>query len=248
MTDPINDNLQYWEKLERPPKWALRAITGGRLAGKTDINPQWRYQAMTEVFGPCGVGWKIIREKEWTIPGTEGQVFAFVNVSIQVKIEDVWSETIPGTGGSMLIEKEKNGLHCNDEAFKMATTDAIGTALKMLGTAAHVYNGPNFKSKYDKEINEPPKQLVNRVLNSPKPAPVATFTEKVADTFKEPEKKKSKFEEDPTKISLEQSVRMHAKKSQFKVKDEELKAYLKETHGIEHSYEIPKVEYDKICE
>ena len=54
----MSDNLSIYNALKQPPKEALRAIQGGRLAGKTDINPQWRYKALTEQFGPCGIGWK----------------------------------------------------------------------------------------------------------------------------------------------------------------------------------------------
>ncbi len=51
-------SLKYWDKLRQPPKEALKKITGGRLKGMTDISPIWRIKAVTEVFGPCGIGWK----------------------------------------------------------------------------------------------------------------------------------------------------------------------------------------------
>jgi hypothetical protein len=99
---------------------------------------------MTEQFGLCGVGWKFIVDRQWTEQGDAGNVFAFVNVKVFVKIGDEWSEAIPGNGGSFLIEKESSGLHCNDEAYKMATTDALGAAMKMLGVGAEIYLG-NFE-------------------------------------------------------------------------------------------------------
>ena len=52
----------------------------------------------------------------------------------------------------MLIAKEKNGLHCNDEAFKMATTDALSVASKHIGVAASVYMGQTL-GKYDNKSN-----------------------------------------------------------------------------------------------
>lgn len=140
--------MEAWNKMKRPPAWALRTIQAGRLKGKSDINPQWRYQAMTEVFGPCGIGWKYTIENLWTEPGPDNQVFAFARVSLEVKQDGVWSEPIPGIGGHMLIVKEKSGLHANDEAYKMAVTDALSTAMKMLGVAADVYSGAWDGSKY----------------------------------------------------------------------------------------------------
>ena len=151
------ENMELWNNLKRPPPESLKRISGGRLNGMTDIKPQWRYQAMTEQFGMCGIGWKYTVEKEWLEQGPDGQVFAFVDVNLYTWMdgEDMkWSSPIPGTGGAMLVEKEKAGLHANDEAFKMATTDALGTAMKMLGVAADIYAGLWDGSKY-KDTNPP---------------------------------------------------------------------------------------------
>lgn len=141
-------NLSIWDKLNKPPKHALKTIQAGRLKGKSDINPQWRYKAMTELFGVCGIGWKYTIDKKWTEQGSDGQIMAFVDISVFIKMNDQWSDPISGNGGSFLIAKEKEGLHCNDEAFKMATTDALGTAMKMLGVASEIYEGNWDGTKY----------------------------------------------------------------------------------------------------
>jgi hypothetical protein len=145
-----------WEKLARPPASALKAIQAGRLKGKSDINPMWRIKAMTEVFGQCGDGWKFEIVRLWTEAGSDGQVFAFAHVNLFVRtsqfIEDKkWNDPIPGIGGHYLIVKESSGLHANDEGYKMAITDALGTAMKMLGVAADVYMGLWDGSKYKDE-------------------------------------------------------------------------------------------------
>ena len=144
----MSDNLSYWNRLAEVPSWALREITSGRLRGKSDINPCWRLQAMTETFGPCGQGWKYSIEKAWTEDGPDGQVMVFVQVSLRVKIEGAWSDSIPGIGGSMLISKESRGLHASDEGYKCALTDALSVAMKALGVGAKVYQGLWDGSKY----------------------------------------------------------------------------------------------------
>lgn len=152
----MNQNVEIWDKLKSPPQHALKQIKGGRLSGKTDINPQWRYQAMTEVFGVCGVGWKYDIIRTWNEEGSDGQRMAFVEVKVYTKDENnVWSDGIPGIGGSMLIANEKNGLYTSDEGYKMATTDALSVALKMLGVGADIYMGMNSGSKYDRATPEP---------------------------------------------------------------------------------------------
>ena len=148
------ENLKIWNAVKQPPATALRQIQAGRLKNKTDINPQWRYHAMTEQFGMCGFGWKYEVVKTWAEPGPDNQVFAFAQVNLYVKVGDQWSEAIPGLGGHMLAVKETSGLHANDEGYKMAITDALGTAMKMLGVAADVYAGRWDGSKYKDDGTE----------------------------------------------------------------------------------------------
>jgi hypothetical protein len=133
------ENLALWKRIARPPADALKKISGGRLGGMTDINPQYRAEALTAEFGPIGFGWKYTIDKMWTEPGPDNQVFAFANVSLFVKRGEVWSDAIVGSGGNMLVEKESKGMHANDEAWKMTITDALGNAAKYLGLGADVY-------------------------------------------------------------------------------------------------------------
>ena len=139
--------MKYWNKLKRPPEGALKKITGGRLSGFTDIKPQWRYEVMTEVFGPCGVGWKYTIEELWQSEGADGVIVANAKIHLFIK-DGEWSDPIPGVGGAMLVAKETKGLYTSDEAYKMAVTDALGTAMKYIGVAADVYSGLWDGSKY----------------------------------------------------------------------------------------------------
>ena len=141
-------NMDLWNKVSKPPTSALKTIGAGRLKGKSDVNPQWRYQAMTENFGLCGVGWKYTVDRKWTELGSEGQVMCFADVSLYVRVNGEWSDAIPGSGGSMLVELESKGLHTSDEGYKMAVTDALSVAMKMLGVAAEIYLGNFDGSKY----------------------------------------------------------------------------------------------------
>lgn len=152
------NNLEIWNKVSQPPDWALKEITGGRLKGKTDINPQWRYNALTEHFGICGIGWKyeIVRLWEVAISNVVDDVFAFSEIKLYIKQDGQWSDPIPGIGGSLLVETELKGLHANDEAFKMATTDALSVACKMLGIGANIYSGSKYDTKNKTVI--PPKK------------------------------------------------------------------------------------------
>lgn len=140
------DNMTKWNQMNCPPQNVLKSITGGRLQGMTDIKPQWRYKILTEIYGPCGEGWGFEIKRLWRELGTEGQIFVFAQILL-------WageSHDIPGVGGSMLIAQEKKGLFNCDEAYKMAVTDALSSASKMLGVGAEVYMGNWDGTKYKK--------------------------------------------------------------------------------------------------
>lgn len=146
------DNLELYNALRTPPEEALKEIRGGRMSGKTDINPMWRIKALTEQFGPCGIGWKYEVTRQWTEPGSNGEISAFCNIDLYYKYGDAWSAAIPGTGGSAFVAKEKNGLYTSDECYKMALTDAISVAAKALGVAGDIYWGKD-PTKYSRPGN-----------------------------------------------------------------------------------------------
>lgn len=133
------DNLEIYNQLRSVPQDAQKPIQAGRLKGMTDINPMWRIKALTERFGPCGVGWKLEVIEKRIIDGSDGQKVASVDALLYIKTDGEWSAPIPGTGGSMLVSNERNGPYTSDEAFKMAYTDAISVCCKMLGVGADVY-------------------------------------------------------------------------------------------------------------
>ena len=143
------DNLTIYNEVRSVPDSAKRRIEAGRLKGKTDINPMWRIKALTEKFGPCGFGWKYVITDKRLEQGANGEVAAFLDIDLFVKADGVWSDAIPGTGGSAFVAKEKNGPYTSDECFKMALTDAISVACKALGFCADVYWEAD-RSKYDK--------------------------------------------------------------------------------------------------
>lgn len=133
------------------PAEAKKPITAGRLKGFTDINPMWRIKRLTEMFGPCGIGWWYeITDKRIVEDDTTKQKAAFVDIMLYYKhpLNGEVSHGIPGTGGSALVAQERNGPYFSDEAFKMALTDAISVASKSLGLGADVYYEKD-RSKYN---------------------------------------------------------------------------------------------------
>lgn len=149
------ENMEIYNQIRSVPKEAQKTIKGGRLNGFTDINSMWRIQELTRMFGPCGIGWKYTIEREWMEAGANGEVSAFMDILLYYKFGGIWSEGIPGTGGSSFVAKERNGLYTSDECYKMALTDAISVAAKAIGMGADIYWDKG-RSKYDVARNEQP--------------------------------------------------------------------------------------------
>lgn len=168
-----DDRMRIYSATRAVPQEAIKQIGAGRLKGMSDINPMWRIKIMTETFGPCGTGWKYEIKKQWN--ETYGQeTKAFVNVDLYYKKEDgEWSEPIPGTGGSTIVEVNSKGyLYVNDEGYKMALTDALSVAMKSLGVAADVYfqKDADYGTKYAQQqstaegaVNFTPPPYLNEV-------------------------------------------------------------------------------------
>lgn len=149
-------NLELYNKVRVVPIEAQKQIGGGRLKGMTDINPMWRIKTLTEMFGACGDGWFYVITDKRVVDGANGEKVATVDIELRVKHANSvdWSTPIVGTGGSMLVSSEKAGLYTNDEAFKMALTDAISVACKALGVGADIYWSKD-RTKYDEHVEQP---------------------------------------------------------------------------------------------
>lgn len=145
------DNMKYFSLLKEVPEDALKKIKAGRIKGYSDVNPMWRIEKMTEVFWPCGIGWAVSEPIFEHIP-TGNETIVSCKITLKIKQDEEWSEPIPWVGWSKSLIQEKNWPYINDEAEKMAYTDALSVAMKMIWLAADVYRWDNNNeepTKYD---------------------------------------------------------------------------------------------------
>lgn len=155
-------NLEIYDKVREVPKNAQKNITAGRLKGMTDINPQWRIEKLTEVFGPVGIGWFAKEIKREFVDGANEEKMCFVDIELFIKVDGEWSKPIYGTGGSTFVAKESKGLYTSDEVVKMAYTDAISVACKQLGFGADIYWNKS-DSKYMQKTNNNAQPVTKKV-------------------------------------------------------------------------------------
>ena len=155
----IHSNMRFYGQVQDTPQEARKEIGAGRLKGYTDINPMFRIKKLTEVFGPAGFGWWTQNEDFSFEECKTGETAVFCKLELVVvdpETKEV-SHPITGVGGNKFVANEKNGPYCNDEAMKMAYTDALSIACKSLGFCHDIYFAKD-RTKYslaEDEANEP---------------------------------------------------------------------------------------------
>lgn len=151
MNAPANiptTNTAIWDALSRTdPAHTKRFKRGGGFEG-TAVKPIWIERRLTELFGPCGIGW-----------GTDKPEFQLVTVGEEILVYCTvrcWhgspENALWGVGGDKVAGKNKYGVQADDEAFKKAHTDAVGNAFKHIGCGADIHMGQFDDSKYVQEV------------------------------------------------------------------------------------------------
>lgn len=135
--------MRFWNKLANVPKEHLKSFSKAGGFRGTDIKPQWRIQVMTDVFGPCGIGWGMTKP-EFTMqgPNCHCTVGVWITDENGTRSEPVW-----GVGGTASGRSD-------DELFKMSYTDALGNALVKIGVASDIYMGYFDGSKYVRQTTD----------------------------------------------------------------------------------------------
>ena len=170
----LDQNMRFYGRVQDTPQEAQKAFNNGRFSG-TDINPMWRIKKLTEIFGPAGFGWWTQNEKFVFEPcEATGEIAAFCTLELIVVDPETKepSKPITGIGGNKFLVSQKNGKYCNDEAYKMAYTDALSIACKSLGFSHDIYFASD-RTKYTMSGDSQPAST-----NIPAP------TESVQDTIK----------------------------------------------------------------
>ena len=153
--DQIHVNMRFYGKVQDTPQEARKEIGAGRLKGYPDMNPMFRIKRLTEVFGPAGFGWWTQNEKYSFEPCETGEVAVFCQLELVVVDPETGTESHPitGVGGNKFVANERNGKYCNDEAMKMAYTDALSIACKSLGFCHDIYFAKD-RTKYSMAEDE----------------------------------------------------------------------------------------------
>ena len=152
MQNVQNPNMLIYEAGRSVPDSAVKKIGAGAYgkAGLSDINPQWRIEKMTELFGACGDGWIWEPVECWMDNG-----ICYAHITVQYATENgEYSKPIHGYGGTIAGRMDDSDL------YKSTITDAVSNALRYLGIGADVWYNPNNKAEknqFDTKYSAPPQ-------------------------------------------------------------------------------------------
>ncbi len=169
-----DENTKIWNQLRRVPPDQLKSFTRSGGFKGTAIRPMWTIHKMTEVFGPCGQGWGMDKPEFQTITADD-EIMVYCTVGVWHSDYKVGPRVF-GVGGDKVRAIQTRGPFNDDEAFKKAFTDAVGTACKSIGAGADIHMGLWNGSKYTEENEEEPPEgssdtgLVNGTTGTSKAA------------------------------------------------------------------------------
>ncbi len=138
----VDDPTALWESLCKTDPDATKEFQRPGGFKGTAIDPMWRIYKLTEQVGPCGIGWGFDIVKESYEEGIHTVRIRFWYILGGQKGEfDV-------CGSTPVLMKRRDGAMADEEYAKKSLTDAICTAMKMLGMSADVYMGKFDGDKY----------------------------------------------------------------------------------------------------
>lgn len=147
--------MRHWKILSpTDPKQTKPFQRPGGFKG-TAIKPIWNIMRLTEHFGPMGVGWGTEEPKFNIIDtGAGGEILVFCVLQGWYLDHDGEKAVVWGIGGDRVCSKRSGAMFSNDEAYKMAYTDALMNAFMRVGMSADVYMGLFDDIKYLVKVRE----------------------------------------------------------------------------------------------
>ena len=134
------ENMQLWNSVCATDKAYMSKVSFGARSFNA-IDPMYQIMKVTKAFGPVGGKWSYNVDYDYPTIGNIMMVVAKVTVSTP-------HGTFGPVAGSRTFVNLDNKKKSNDDAPKMALTDALTKAISHLGFDADVFLGKYDGNKY----------------------------------------------------------------------------------------------------
>ena len=161
----MDNNMKIWDQVCTTNQEFTKEATGKGFSC-TSINPNYIYKTLTEMFGPCGIGWGYKVLSDQYKEGHEAifkdvknkEVLHVVQVALWYVFDGKRSEDVPAFGQTFFVRCTSGGWKMDEEAPKKSLTDALTKAASMLGVSADIYSGKWDGHKDQGGNKTPPKK------------------------------------------------------------------------------------------
>lgn len=180
-------HLALWNTAQMTDPRYTKKFDRGGFKG-TAINATYIAKRLTETFGPCGIGWRMVVERERIIAGPNNEMLHTIRGHLDYSNDGgkTWHSTGPQFGQTKMVLFSRGdkpdgsaSRHIFDEeAPKKSITDCMTKCASLLGFAADVHLGLYDDNKY---VNEVTAKFGTDKKTTPgaAPAPAATSEKKL---------------------------------------------------------------------
>jgi len=138
------EKMHIWKEVEQSDPASIKSVTIGRKFNT--INAHHQVKRATEVFGPFGHGWGVLKEQ-------------FLNIipGMLIYQAELWWKKDEQTGSfdiSSSISTHRGNNKLDDECVKKVATDAMTKGLSKLGFNADVFLGLWDDNRYVEKMKE----------------------------------------------------------------------------------------------
>ena len=238
--ESMNDVI--WLKLcETDPKRTKDFYKG--YSG-TSVNPNYIYEKLTTVFGPCGIGWGFEVTQDRYVKGANFDADGVTEQTHDLQIQfwykngDNISKPIPAYGCTQYVYKDKNGWHTDEDAPKKSLTDALTKASQFIGMSADIFGGLWDDNKYVKQLEE------KFGAGNSKPSADDAGSEGKSEPKPAPNENKA----DPKTVSEKQAGFIYHKFRDSGFSAAQIKRWIQYHYQVESNFKLPREAFDYIKE
>jgi hypothetical protein len=161
------DPTELWQSLEAvDPAYCKEFAKPGGFKG-TAIDPMWRTKRLTEVLGPCGIGWGY----EVVAEGIEGEKSPvhWCRIRFWYKWDDRPGE-FQAYGCTPVLMKRRDGMMVDEDFAKKSLTDAVMSAAMKIGTSSSIVLGTHEENRWaDEGVQQAPRRNGAPTVNTAAP-------------------------------------------------------------------------------
>lgn len=146
-------HLLIWDEVRTPQVTNTKEFQASWGGKARTVSPTYNYQRATALFGPYGIGWRVLIEDS-TVEEVDNNKIHTLVIYLRYEWNGQQGSAL-GVGCTAISSTTSTGKRkVDDDYFKKSLTDAIGNALQKLGFNADIGMGLFDDVKYVNQLRK----------------------------------------------------------------------------------------------